>query len=112
MYSLRESKRANILVICEEVDMFSVIVNVSIAPGQFEAARSHLRERVVTGARSAPGFVKGYWTANAERTRGTSIAVFQSKENAESAVGMIRNNPVPPGVTLNDVEVREVIAEA
>ena len=73
--------------------MFSVLVNVSIAPGQFEAARSQLRERVVSGARSAPGFVKGYWTASADHTRGVSVAVFQTKENAENAANIIRTEP-------------------
>jgi len=92
--------------------MHSVLVNVSIASGQFEAARSQLRERVVAGVRSAPGFVKGYWTVSADHTRGKSIAVFQTKENADNAANMVRTNQLPPGVTLNDVDVCEVVAEA
>ena len=39
--------------------MFSVLVNVSIAPGQFEAARSQLRERVVFGRSQCAGLCEG-----------------------------------------------------
>ena len=92
--------------------MYSVLVSVSIASGQFEAARTQLRERVVPGARSAPGFVKGYWTVSADHTRGRSVAMFHTKENADNAASTIRANPPPPGVTLSDVEVCEVVAEA
>ena len=39
--------------------MYAVIVNVSIAPGQFEASQKVLREQVVPRVKQAPGFVKG-----------------------------------------------------
>ena len=40
------------------------------------------------------------------------MAVFRTKQDAENAMTMVRNSPPPPGVTLNSVEVREVVAEA
>jgi hypothetical protein len=40
------------------------------------------------------------------------MVVFKTKPDAENAAKMARSNPMPPGVTLNAVEVREVIAEA
>jgi len=92
--------------------MYAVIVNVSIAPGQFEASQKALREQVVPRVKQAPGLVKGFWTVRDDSTQGTSMAVFRTKQDAESAIAMIRTSPPPPGVTLNSVELREVIAEA
>jgi hypothetical protein len=89
-----------------------MVVNVSIAPGQFEAAQKVLREQVVPRVKQAPGFVKAYWTVRDDSTSGTSMAVFRTKQDAENAMTMVRNSPPPPGVTLNSVEVREVVAEA
>ena len=92
--------------------MHAVIVNVSIAPGHFEASQKVLREQVVPRVKQAPGFVKGYWTVRDDSASGTSMAVFGTKQDAENAMTMVRNSPPPPGVTLNSVEVREVVAEA
>jgi len=47
-----------------------------------------------------------------DQQRGMSLVVFSTKDNAEQAAGMVRSAPPPPGVTLNNVEVREVVAEA
>jgi hypothetical protein len=91
--------------------MYAVVVNVSIASGQFAAARKALNEQVVPRVKQAPGFVKGYWTVRDDSGQGTSMAVFRTKHDADNAVTMVRNTPPPPGVTLNSAEVREVIAE-
>jgi len=92
--------------------MHAVVVTVAIAAGQFDAARKALRENVVPQASKAPGFVKGYWTASADGTSGTSIVVFKTETEAETAANLARSNPAPPGVTVSSVEVREVVAEA
>jgi hypothetical protein len=92
--------------------MYAVIVNVSIAPGQFEASQKVLHEQVVPRVKQAPGLVKGYWTVRDDSIQGTSMAVFRTKQDAENAMAMVRNSPPPPGVTFNSVEVREVVAEA
>jgi hypothetical protein len=92
--------------------MYAVVVNVNIAPGQFEASRKALHEQVVPRVKQAPGFVKGYWTVRDDSTQGTSMAIFRTKQDAENAMTMTRNAPPPPGVTVNSVEVREVVAEA
>ena len=91
--------------------MYAVVVNVSIAPGQFPAARKALNEQVVPRVKQAPGFVKGYWTVGDDSSQGTSMAVFRTKQDADNAVTMVRNTPPPAGVSLNSAEVREVIAE-
>jgi hypothetical protein len=56
--------------------------------------------------------VKGCWTAGADAARGMSFVLFATRQDAESVMNMVRNSATPPGVTLNDVEVREVVAEA
>jgi antibiotic biosynthesis monooxygenase len=91
--------------------MYAVVVNVSIAPGQFATARKALNEQVVPRAKQAPGFVKGYWTVRDDSSQGTSMTVFRTKQDADNAVTMVRSTAPPPGVTLNSAEVREVIAE-
>ena len=92
--------------------MHAVVVSVSIAAEQFEAARKALRENVVPQVSKAPGFVKGYWTRAQDGLSGVSLVVFKTQTDAENAAKMARDNPTPPGVTLNSVEVREVVAEA
>jgi hypothetical protein len=91
--------------------MYAVVVNVSIASGQLAAARKAVNEQVVPRVRQAPGFVKGYWTVRDDSSAGTLMTIFKTKQDADSAVTMVRNTPPPPGVTLNSAEVREVIAE-
>ena len=91
--------------------MYAVVVNVSIAPGQFAAARKALNEQVVPRVKQAPGFVKGYWTVRNDSSQGTSMTIFRTKQDADNAVTMVRNAPPPPGVTLNSAEVCEVVAE-
>jgi hypothetical protein len=92
--------------------MHAVVTTVSIAPGQFEASRKALQENVVPQVSKAPGFVKGYWAVAPDAKSGLSLVVFKTKPDAENAAKMARSNPTPPGVTLNTVEVREVVAEA
>lgn len=91
--------------------MYAVVVNVSIAPGQFAAARKALNEQVVPRVKEAPGFLKGYWTVRDDSSQGTSMTIFQTKQDADNAATMVRNTPTPPGVSVNSAEVREVIAE-
>jgi len=91
--------------------MHAVVVNVTIDPGQLEIARKSLREQVVPRVSKAPGFVKGYWTGGAD-TNGLSLVVFATKQDAENAANIVRSSPPPPGVTMNSVEIREVVAEA
>ena len=92
--------------------MHAVFTTVRIAAGQFDSARKTLKDDAVPRASQAPGFVKGYWTTNADRTEGTSLVVFQTRENADAAASMARSMAPPAGVTITSVEVREVVAEA
>ena len=87
--------------------MHAVIVKVTI--NDAEAADSHLRDRVVPGVSQAPGFVAGYWTR--KDNGGLSMSVWESEEAANTASETVRSM-APEGVTVDSVEVREVVASA
>lgn len=92
--------------------MHGVLVMANIAAGQFDMARKGLHDEVIPRVKKAAGLVKGFWTINPEHTRGVSLIVFDTKEHADGAAEMVRNSPPPSGVTLNSVEVREVVGDA
>jgi hypothetical protein len=87
--------------------MHAVVVNVTISDP--EASEKELRENVVPQVKQAPGFVAGYWTR--KDGTGVSMVVFESEEQAQA---MSERVPamVPGAVTLQTVEVREVVAHA
>ena len=87
--------------------MHAVVVNVSISDA--EASEKTLKEDVVPRVSQAPGFVAGYWTRKDDT--GVSMVVFDSEEQAQA---MSEQVPalVPETVTLQSVEVREVVAHA
>jgi hypothetical protein len=87
--------------------MHAVVVRVTI--GEMEAGLTELREVVVPQVSRAPGFVTGHWTR--KDNSGMSMIIFESEDAANSASEHIRST-IPQGVTLEDVEVREVVANA
>lgn len=90
--------------------MHAVIVNVSI--NDVDRGLAMLREEVVPRASQAPGFVAGYWMRS-DDNRGTSVIVFESEENAQALAQQIESGgPPSDAVTLESVEVREVVAHA
>lgn len=86
--------------------MHAVVVKVSISDAA--ASRSELQERVVPAISAVPGFVAGYWV-QLDDARGTSMVVFESAEAAQAAAGRIQP---PADVTIDSVEVGEVVASA
>jgi hypothetical protein len=87
--------------------MHAVVLMVTI--NDPEAAISKLRQEVVPVVREAPGLVTGHWTRKGDS--GIGMIVFESEdaanaasEQAEAAANADEN------VTLNSVEVREVVA--
>jgi hypothetical protein len=92
--------------------MHAVLVWVRI--NDFETARKDLQEQVVPRVKQAPGFVAGYWTRSADGSNGRAMIVFDSEETAQGATEMIRAaaSNEGGGVTLEDVEVREVVEHA
>jgi hypothetical protein len=89
--------------------MHAVVVRVTV--NDPEAATQALREDVVPTVSQAPGFVAGYWTRGEGSNQGLSMVVFESEDAANAAAERIPSG-VPDAVTLDDVEVREVIASA
>ncbi len=89
--------------------MHAVVVRVTVR--DVETAQTGLQEQVVPRVRQSPGFVAGYWTRS--DGQGLSMVVFESEEDARQAADQVKAN-MPPGdaVTLDDVEVREVVASA
>ena len=87
--------------------MHAVVVRVTI--NDEEPALAALRGEVVPRVSQAPGFVAGYWTR--KDNNGLSMVVFESEEAAQQATEQVRAN-VPEAVTLEGVEVREVVESA
>jgi hypothetical protein len=87
--------------------MHAVVVKVTISDQG--AAENALREEVVPMVSQVPGFVAGYWTR--KDNGGLSMIVFESEDAASAMPDRIRSN-LPEGVTLEEVEVREVVAHA
>jgi heme-degrading monooxygenase HmoA len=89
----------------------AVVVKVSVEDAP--VATEFLRETVVPGVSQAPGFVAGYWVRLEGGDEGNSVIVFESEDAARAAAERIREDAGSnPGVTLNDVAVGEVVANA
>ena len=87
--------------------MHAVVVKITIHDR--EAAKAELHDKVIPQVSQAPGFVAGYWTG--KDNTGLSMIVFESEDAATGASEMIPAT-VPDTVTLDDVEVREVVGHA
>lgn len=87
--------------------MHAVVVRVTISDA--DVAEKHLREQVVPGVSQAPGFVAGYWTRKDDS--GLGMVVFESEDAATDMAERVPSM-VPDVVTLQDTEVREVVAHA
>ena len=87
--------------------MHAILVRVKIE--DFETAVSSLRQNVVPRVKQAPGFVAGYWTRKDDS--GIGLMVFESEDAAEQSLEPVRAAAVE-GVSLESVEVREVVEHA
>jgi hypothetical protein len=94
-----------------EAFMYAVVVRVTI--GDADRARELLESRVVPQVSSAAGFKNGYWTwpADGAPSNGLSMVIFESEDDARAGAEIVRGI-VPESVTLESVEVREVVASA
>jgi heme-degrading monooxygenase HmoA len=87
--------------------MHAVVVRATI--NDLEGSEAVLREQVVPRVSQAPGFVAAYWTR--KDNGGLSMSVWESEDAANAASEMVRSN-APQGVSVESVEVREVVASA
>ena len=90
--------------------MHAVVVRVTI--NDFELGTRFLTEQVVPRVKQAPGFVAGYWSRSDDKSNGLSMVVFESEDAARTVAQMIESQMADEGVTLEGVEVREVVASA
>ena len=87
--------------------MHAVVVTVTI--DDVDGSVAALREQVVPRISQAPGFVAGYWTRKG--SGGLSMSVWESEDAANAASEMVRS-VAPEGVTVESIDVREVVASA
>ncbi len=90
--------------------MHGVVVKVSFKDA--ERAEEHLKTEIVPRVSSAPGFVNGYWLRSEDRTNGLSVILFESEDAARAASEMARQAVPTDLVTLDNIEIREVVARA
>lgn len=90
--------------------MHAIVVNVSI--NDFDRGLEMLKGQIVPAVSQAPGFIAGYWTRS-EDNRGLSLIAVESEEAARAIAEQIQSQaPQNDAVTLESVEVREVVAHA
>jgi GNAT superfamily N-acetyltransferase len=88
--------------------MHAVVVNLTI--NEPDADLRALRDRVVPLVSRAPGFVTGYWTRRGNA--GLSMIVFDSEHAADAAAEQLRSTTPDAVATLENMDVREVVAHA
>jgi hypothetical protein len=90
--------------------MHAVVVDLAIT--ELDADLTDLRDRVVPRLSEAPGFVTGYWTRKG--STGLSLIVFDSEEAANSGAERVKTtiSGVDAEATIENIEVREVVAHA
>ena len=76
-----------------------------------ERGRAFLRESIPR-IKQAPGFVSGNWVMLGEDS-GTSMLIFESEGAARAAVEQLKAN-LPPSdvVTIDTIEIGEVVEQA
>ena len=93
--------------------MHALVVRVTIHDA--DATGEVLRSEVVPQVTAAPGFKAGYWTwSTGGELNGLSMIIFDSEENARAAGDRVSAVAAasPDDVTLDGVEIREVVASA
>jgi hypothetical protein len=90
--------------------MHAVVVRSTLH--DVEQGRSFLRQEGIPRVRQAPGFVTAHWVRLGEDS-GTSMIIFESEEAAQAAAEQLRTNPPPESaVTINSIEIGEVVEQA
>ena len=90
--------------------MHAALVRVSIPGGATDARLKNLREQVVPMVSSAPGFVAGYWLDVVD-DKGFAFVLYDDEASAKAAAPP-PGTDMGEGVTIDSVEIREVLAKA
>ena len=87
--------------------MYAVVVRSTVHDR--EEATTFLREQAIPRFKQAPGFVGGQWV-RLEGGNGTGMLTFESEGAAQAALEQLQTNPPPEtAVTINTVELGEVV---
>ena len=90
--------------------MYALIVTVAVdAAGDREQMLAGLENGVIPRVRQSPGAVAGHWLDPDSESRGMSVVLFETREQADAAAASVPEHPAP-GVTRLSVEVRRRIA--
>lgn len=82
-----------------------------IEPDAIGRARTFLNDEMLPRVKQMPGVHGGYWLEPVEG-EGMAVVIFDSKEAAEKGLPNTAPGDSPmPGVTVERVEIREVLAE-
>jgi hypothetical protein len=92
--------------------MHAVLISVTI--NDAEKATENLRNEIVPRVKQAPGFVAGYWARieSDGSSQGRGTIVFESEDAARAVAEMIQEQGPGDEVTLNSVDVGEVVESA
>jgi hypothetical protein len=94
-----------------EGTVYARIAHSAVDPDQYESARKVLETEILPRVRQIPGVVAGHWLEPVDG-KGMSIVLCESKEVAEMPVPNAQPGESPaPGVTVERVEIREVIGQ-
>jgi hypothetical protein len=93
--------------------MVAVLIEVDVRAVERDAGLTALREQIVPGIRSLPGFQSGTWLTGNEDGRGLSLTVWDTEAHAQTMVDRfgIGSNPTM-SASVARCEVREVAALA
>ncbi len=90
--------------------MHSTHVSARIEPGQEEEAGRSLLADVLPTVKATPGLVAAYWFAPSGGV-GFSVALWDTEQAATAVASGLQPGTTPaPGVTIETIEVREVVA--
>jgi hypothetical protein len=90
--------------------MHAVVGNVTIH--DLERGLPVLQDEIVPRVKAMPGFVGAYWLRS-DTNGGMSMIVLDSEDAARALARRIEaEGPPTDAVTLNSIEVREIVAHA
>ena len=89
---------------------YAVITHVTVT-GSDEELQQMVDGMVVPRATGVPGFITGVWSRSAEAKKGLGLVVYGTKDEANGLVNAIKSGPAPDAVTIDSVEVYEVLAQ-
>jgi hypothetical protein len=93
-----------------EAPMHAVVVRSTVH--DVEQGRKFLKEEAIPRLSQVPGFVAAQWV-KLDDDNGTSMLTFESEHAARTAAEQLRTSPPPSSVvTINTIEVGEVVGRA